>query len=79
VVRNDGRRRRAFALLDEIEAVAAKAAMPDLAEPVWQAAETRETNKCLPRSNGPLCRRSICGAFARASWRALLSHRQAVG
>jgi hypothetical protein len=40
----------AFALLDEIEAAAeaAKAAMPDLAEPVWQAAETlRETTEWL--------------------------------
>jgi acyl-CoA dehydrogenase len=40
----------AFALLDEIEAAAeaAKAAMPDLAEPVWQAAETlHETTEWL--------------------------------
>ncbi|AGI65946.1 acyl-CoA dehydrogenase [Octadecabacter antarcticus 307] len=40
----------AFALLDEIEAAAdaAKATMPDLAEPVWQAAETlRETTEWL--------------------------------
>jgi acyl-CoA dehydrogenase len=40
----------AFALLDEIEAAAeaAKAAMPDLAEPVWQATETlRETTEWL--------------------------------
>jgi acyl-CoA dehydrogenase len=40
----------AFALLDEIEAAAdaAKTTMPDLAEPVWQAAETlRETTEWL--------------------------------
>ncbi|MCW1950578.1 MAG: acyl-CoA dehydrogenase [Octadecabacter sp.] len=40
----------AFALLDEIEAAAeaGKATLPDLAEPVWQAAETlRETTEWL--------------------------------
>jgi len=44
----------AFALLDEMEAVAeaAKAAMPDLAEPVWQACESlRETTEWLVGQN----------------------------
>ncbi len=44
----------AFALLDEMEAVAeaAKAALPDLAEPVWQACESlRETTEWLVGQN----------------------------
>ena len=52
----------AFRLFDEIEAEAeaARAALPDLAEAVWGAAETlRETRRMAGRAGdaGPLCRR----------------------
>ncbi|MDR9394488.1 MAG: acyl-CoA dehydrogenase [Roseovarius sp.] len=67
----------AFALLDEIEheAEAARAALPDLAEPVWQAAETlREATEWMLARDDVNARFAGAAPYLRAVGRVLGGH-----
>ncbi len=67
----------AFRLLDEIEAAAesARSALPDMAQPVWEAAETlRETTEWLAAQSDPDDRNAGAVPYLRAFARVLGGH-----